>query len=86
MKHLIFLLPRGGIYDQKTSEFFVSHREKSITGCKWSLLKVTEGKHKRDHGGYRWNLEAERACFFSPGAFKTYSNLWEGRNQVISIQ
>jgi hypothetical protein len=22
----------------------------------------------------------------SPGAFKTYANLWEGRNQVISIQ
>jgi hypothetical protein len=37
-------------------------------------------------GGHRWNLLTERACFSSPGAFKTYSNLWEGRNQVISIQ
>jgi hypothetical protein len=28
--------------------------------CKWSLLKVREGKYKREHGGHRWYLEAER--------------------------
>jgi hypothetical protein len=36
--------------------------------------------------GPRWNLEAERVCFSSSGAFKTSANLWEGRNEVISIQ
>jgi hypothetical protein len=30
-------------------------------GCKWSLLKFREGNYKREHGGCRWNLEAERA-------------------------
>jgi hypothetical protein len=35
--------------------------------------------------GFRWSLEAERAYFSFSGAFKTYDNLWEGRNQVISI-
>jgi hypothetical protein len=44
-------------------------------GCKWSLLKVREGK-------YRWNLGAERVCFSSPDAFKIYANLWKRRNQV----
>jgi hypothetical protein len=24
----------------------------------------------------RWKLEAERACFCSSGAFKTFNNLW----------
>jgi hypothetical protein len=24
----------------------------------------------------------QRACFSLPGAFKTYTNLWEGQNQV----
>jgi hypothetical protein len=24
-------------------------------GCKWSLLKVREGKYKREHEGPRWN-------------------------------
>jgi hypothetical protein len=33
--------------------------------------------------GPRWNVEAERACFSFPGAFKTYANPWEGQNQVI---
>jgi hypothetical protein len=28
-------------------------------GYKWSLLKIREGNYKREHGGYRWNLEAE---------------------------
>jgi hypothetical protein len=35
-------------------------------------MKVEAGKH--------------RACFSSPGAFKTYDNLCEGRNQGIPIQ
>jgi hypothetical protein len=43
-----------------------------IRGYKWSLLKVREGKYKKEHGGCRWNLQAERACFSSLGAFKTY--------------
>jgi hypothetical protein len=33
----------------------------------------------------RWNLKAERVCFSSPVAFKTYVNLWDGKNQVIII-
>jgi hypothetical protein len=28
-------------------------------GCKWSLLKVREGKRKREHGGHR-HLQEER--------------------------
>jgi hypothetical protein len=32
-----------------------------------------EGKYKREHGGHRWNLEAEKACFSPPGAFKACS-------------
>jgi hypothetical protein len=51
-----------------------------------SLLKVREGKYKREHGGHRWNLQAERVYFSSPGAFKIYTNQWKGRNQVIPIQ
>jgi hypothetical protein len=43
------------MHDQKTSTFFVSHWEESIhsgtCGYKWSLLKVREGKYKREHGG-----------------------------------
>jgi hypothetical protein len=54
-------------------------------GCKWSLLKVKKGKYKGECVGPRWNLEAVRANFSSLGAFKTYDNLWEGRNQVIFI-
>jgi hypothetical protein len=54
-------------------------------GMKGSLLNVREGKCKREHGGPRWSLEAERVFFFSD-AFKTYTNLWERRNQVIPIQ
>jgi hypothetical protein len=44
-----------------------------------------EGNYKRKHGGPRWNLEAERGYFSSPGVFKVYANLGEGRDQVISI-
>jgi hypothetical protein len=54
-------------------------------GCKRSLLKVREGKYKREHGRYRWSLMAAKVHFPYPGAFKIYPNLWEGRNQVISI-
>jgi hypothetical protein len=35
-------------------------------GCKWSLLTVREGKYEREHGGLRWNLEAQKACVSSP--------------------
>jgi hypothetical protein len=45
-----------------------------------------EGKYKREHGRHRWNVEAERACVSSLGAFKNYNNLWEGRSQVIHIK
>jgi hypothetical protein len=47
---------------------------------KWSLLKVREGKYKKEPGGHSWNLQAERACFSSPVAFKTCANLWERYN------
>jgi hypothetical protein len=63
----------GMFCDQKSYKFFVLHGR--INGrtreCKLSLLKVREEKYKRDRGGPRWNLEAGRACFCSPGAFKT---------------
>jgi hypothetical protein len=32
--------------------------------------------------GPRWNLEAERTCFFSPGAFNTFDNLGAGKPSV----
>jgi hypothetical protein len=52
---------------QKTSKFFVSHEKNSgrTCGCKGSLLKVRERKYKREHGGHRWNLQAEKVCPFS---------------------
>jgi hypothetical protein len=34
-------------------------------GCKWSFLKVREGKYKRGTVGPRWNLEAESVLLFS---------------------
>jgi hypothetical protein len=49
-------------------------------GCKQTLLKVREGNYKREHGGPRWKLEAEIACFSFLGAFKTNADLWEGKN------
>jgi hypothetical protein len=54
----IFCVPLGRIHSR-------------TCGCKGSLLKVREGKCKREHCGCRWNLEAKRACCFSPGAFQT---------------
>jgi hypothetical protein len=51
---------------------------------KWSLLKVRERKYKREYG--RVQVESEGRDFSSPGALKIYAGLWEGRNQVISIQ
>jgi hypothetical protein len=38
--------------------------------------KLGKGNTKGRMLGLRWNLEAERACFCSSGAFKTYHNLW----------
>jgi hypothetical protein len=46
-------------------------------GYKWSLLKVGKGKYKGEHGGGQEE---------SGGTFKTYADLWEGRNKVIPIQ
>jgi hypothetical protein len=39
-------------------------------GCKGSLLKIRKGKFKRELGGCRWNLEANRACFSPPHTLK----------------
>jgi hypothetical protein len=61
----------------------VSLREESHSRtheCKWSLLKVKEGKYKREQvesGGREREerereREREREHFSSPGAFKTY--------------
>jgi hypothetical protein len=74
----------GSVCDQKTSIFFVpcgrihgrTHRYKG------NLLKVREQKYKREHGGQQVQ-SAVRECFSFSGTFKTYANLWEGRNQVI---
>jgi hypothetical protein len=54
-------------------------------GYKWSLLKVREGKYKGSMVVPR-GIWRQRVCLSSPGAFKTYTNLWEGRKQVIPIQ
>jgi hypothetical protein len=32
-------------------------------GYKGNVLKVREGKYKREHDGLRWNSQAERAFF-----------------------
>jgi hypothetical protein len=56
-----------------------------LGGCKWSLLKVKEGKYKTEHGGAQVE-SGGRACFSFPGDFKVYASLWGGRNKVISIQ
>jgi hypothetical protein len=61
-------------------------------GYKWSLLKVREGKYKRECGGHRGNLEAESLRFSflvllkltlsyqkgEPGDFYPIINEWEG--------
>jgi hypothetical protein len=47
------------------------------------VIRVYE-KLGKGNRGRSW--EAERACFSAPGAFKTFPNLWEGKNQVIPIQ
>jgi hypothetical protein len=53
------------VWDQKTSKFFVSCGKNPSMKCgyKWSLLKVRKGNYKGEHGGHRWNLEVEWACF-----------------------
>jgi hypothetical protein len=48
-------------------------------------LKVWEVKYKGSLMG-TGGICRQRECFSSPGVFKTYANLWEGRNQVITIQ
>jgi hypothetical protein len=83
-------LPHGGggggsgVGDQKTFKFFVCHWEEFMVGINGVSLKLGKGNTKGSIVGPRWNLEAERMCFPSPGAFKTYADLWEGKNQVIS--
>jgi hypothetical protein len=37
------------------------------------FIKVSGGELLKGHGGTSWKLEAERASFSFPGAFKTYS-------------
>jgi hypothetical protein len=46
-----------------------------VNGVYWKLGK----------GNPDGSQEAEGVGFSSPGAFKTYANLWEGRNQVIPL-
>jgi hypothetical protein len=55
-KGLLLTLPVQS--DQKTSKFFVPRGriQGRKRGCIRSLLKVREGKYKRDHGGHRWSL------------------------------
>jgi hypothetical protein len=43
------------------------------------VLQARQGKKRWGHGGCRWSLPAERACFSFSGAFKTYTTPWEGR-------
>jgi hypothetical protein len=64
----------GSICAQKTSKFFVSHGRihGRTCGCKGSLLKVREEKYKREHGGHRWSLLAERVSFSFLGTFKNF--------------
>jgi hypothetical protein len=54
-------------------------------GVNGVYLKFGKGNTKRSIVESRWNLEAEKAYFPSPGAFKTYVDLGERRNQVIPI-
>jgi hypothetical protein len=74
-----------GVCDQKTSKFFVSHQEESMAGhvcVNRNLLKVRGRKNKRrawwSPGGI-WR--PIKRCFSSPGALKTYINLWKGRTR-----
>jgi hypothetical protein len=66
-KTLVLVFQRGKIQAERTP------------GYKWGLLKVREREIQREHGAHRWNPPAERACFSFSGAFKTYTNPWEGR-------
>jgi hypothetical protein len=76
---------QGGICDQKTSKFCVPQGRihDRTHGYKWSLLKVREGKYKREHGG---NLEAEEESASLLQVLLKLTNLEEERNQVIPIQ
>jgi hypothetical protein len=73
-------------YFQKTLILVFLQEESNRTcGCKWSLLKVRKGKYKRTVG-CRWSPLAESVCFSFSGAFKTYSNPWEGQTQKVPMQ
>jgi hypothetical protein len=50
-------------------------------GCKWSLLKVREGKYKR---AWRDQVEvgSRERNFFFPEAFKTYARLGAGDSRL----
>jgi hypothetical protein len=50
------------------------------------FIKILCRELQKGHGGPRWKLEAERACFCSSGDFKTYDNLWEVKNREIPIK
>jgi hypothetical protein len=72
--HVGLLVARCSL-DQKTSKFFVFHWDTELGkgNTEGSMLVA---------GGIR----RQSACFSSPGAFKTYTNLREGKNQMIPVQ
>jgi hypothetical protein len=45
-----------------------------------------KGKYKGEHARVEVESTCKERCFSFSGAFKTYPNLWEGRNQEIPIQ
>jgi hypothetical protein len=57
----------GAVCDQKTSKSFVPHgRIHGRThGCKGRLLKVKEGKYKREHGGAQMESGGRESMLFS---------------------
>jgi hypothetical protein len=61
--------------DQKISKFFVPQVEVTRQYC--CLLNVRDENYKMGHDETRWKLKAKTMSFSFPGAFKTYTNLWE---------
>jgi hypothetical protein len=50
------------------------------------LLKLRKGKYNGSMKEPRWGPETERVSFSFPHVLKTYTNPWEGQNQVIPNQ
>jgi hypothetical protein len=73
---------------QKISKFFVTHWEESMAG----LLGVKGAYEMLGKGNTKGNIVGAggvcrpTVCFSFPGAFKTYTNLWEGKKQEIPKQ